>query len=178
MNHQLFESWLLEPENLESEQRQELAEHLKNCPTCRHIQYGLASLDTLLTQPAQVAPPSGFTQRFQASLESRRKQRRAQQIRLGVYIFSGAIITTAFGFMIHLLSNYSVARILATLIEVTTNTPQRVIEFRYMISFWLNQVPEPLVATISILMASWIFVLLIPWALTFIRFNRQGVIQK
>jgi hypothetical protein len=47
-----------------------------------------------------------------------------------------------------------------------------------MISFWVNQIPAPVVAVSSILMASWVFILLIPWAFTFLQFNRQGATHK
>jgi hypothetical protein len=82
------------------------------------------------------------------------------------------------GIMIRFLTSHSLVKAIATLIEFTTTTPQRLLEFRYMISFWVNQIPAPVVAVSSILMASWVFILLIPWAFTFLQFNRQGATHK
>jgi hypothetical protein len=178
MNHQLFESWLLEAENLTPDQRQELSEHLKSCASCRRLQGSLSVLDHMMVQAVPVAPAPGFAQRFQSGLAARRKQRQARQLRMILSIFGGSLILVSMGIMIRFLTSHSLVKAIATLIEFTTTTPQRLLEFRYMISFWVNQIPAPVVAVSSILMASWVFILLIPWAFTFLQFNRQGATHK
>ncbi len=83
MNHQPFESWLLDDLPLASEQRRELDSHLRTCPRCT----ALAETGLALRAPRMVTPAPGFTQRFQARLEARRLAERRQRL-WGLILFS------------------------------------------------------------------------------------------
>ncbi len=88
MNHQPFESWLLDDLPLAPEQRRELDSHLRACPRCT----ALAETGLALRAPRMVAPAAGFTQRFQARLEARRVADRRRRF-WGILVFSLAGMT-------------------------------------------------------------------------------------
>jgi anti-sigma factor RsiW len=95
MNHQPFESWLLDELPLAPEQKRELDSHLRTCSRCAAlVETGLA-----LHAPRMVSPASGFTQRFQTRLAARRIAERRKRF-WGIVVFSlagmGALLLLAF----------------------------------------------------------------------------------
>ena len=68
MNHQPFETWLLEEQSITPEQKRELQSHLKICKYCTALYETGAAL-----QSKQIASPApGFTARFRKRLAAQR----------------------------------------------------------------------------------------------------------
>ena len=89
MNHQPFETWLLDDKPITSEQKRELDSHLRTCANCA----ALVETGRALTSVKMVSPTMGFTTRFQTRLAARKvaDQRRR---------FWGAILFVAGGLSI------------------------------------------------------------------------------
>jgi hypothetical protein len=83
MNHQPFETWLLDDLSLTAEQQRELQAHLRICQACSAI----AETDLALGSARQVAPREGFPARFQAQLAQHRRGQKIRQ-RIGGIIFT------------------------------------------------------------------------------------------
>jgi len=81
MNHQPFESWLLNEDPLTPQQRGELNLHLADCENCGTLDGSLRAMEKALRSAPMAAPVSGFTRRFQMSLPARQalEQRRLLQ---------------------------------------------------------------------------------------------------
>ncbi|MGE5249620.1 MAG: hypothetical protein ACM3QS_05345 [Bacteroidota bacterium] len=83
MNHQPFETWLLEEQPLSAEQKRELQSHLRTCDRCTAlVETGLALHSARMARPA-----AGFATRFQARLEARRIAERRRRF-WGIILFS------------------------------------------------------------------------------------------
>jgi hypothetical protein len=76
MNHRPFEDWLLAEEPLTSDQRADLQDHLKACPSCQ----SMAEVNLALHTKRVVAPAPGFTARFQSRLAVRRSSQRRRSM--------------------------------------------------------------------------------------------------
>ena len=63
MNHQPFETWLLEDKLINPEQRRELHSHLRTCACCA----ALLETGKALSSAKMMSPALGFPSRFQAS---------------------------------------------------------------------------------------------------------------
>jgi len=86
MNHQPFESWLLDDKYLSATEKRELDSHLRDCRTCSALaQTGLALRSAKVASPA-----AGFTLRFQQRLAAQKvAERRRKLWGLIVLIVSG-----------------------------------------------------------------------------------------
>lgn len=86
MNHQPFESWLLDDKYLSAAEKRELDLHLRDCRTCTALaETGLALRSAKVTSPA-----AGFTLRFQQRLAAQKiAERRRKLWGLIVLVFSG-----------------------------------------------------------------------------------------
>ena len=81
MDHQLYESWLLDDERLTAGQERELRLHLQDCLECA----ALARSNRVLRAAPMSTPPTGFVLRFQERLAAERKAQRLRSI-LGVVL--------------------------------------------------------------------------------------------
>jgi hypothetical protein len=66
--------------HLAPEQRTQLERHLANCLDCQSLWEAFGEVERLFTTAPLAAPQPGFTNRFQARLDSRRKQSRPRVI--------------------------------------------------------------------------------------------------
>ncbi|HEY5903641.1 MAG TPA: hypothetical protein VIU39_13890 [Anaerolineales bacterium] len=83
MNHQPFETWLLEEQRLSLEDKRELDAHLRECTRCT----SLAETGLALHSARMAAPAPGFTVRFQQRLEAHRLAERRRRF-FGVILFA------------------------------------------------------------------------------------------
>lgn len=82
MNHQPFETWLLDDQHLSPEEKRELDTHLRDCVHCTALaETGLALHTVHIASPAP-----GFTARFQQRLEAQRSAERRKRV-WGVILF-------------------------------------------------------------------------------------------
>lgn len=132
----------------------------------------------MISQTESIAPAPGFSARFQANLELRRKKKQQSQIRRTILVLGGAIMTLGLVIFGSSLVTGSFVKSLGTLIGIAANIPVQIGEFRYIVTFWTTNLPEAVQIVLSFAVASWVFLLLIPWILTFVRFNRQGAQVK
>lgn len=90
MNHQPFETWILDEEPLTLEQKQALHEHLNGCPSCQSLSAAWIGVGRLFKTTPAVKPGAGFRDRWQVRLEreeqlARRKIDRQSWMLLAIY---------------------------------------------------------------------------------------------
>ena len=172
MVHQPFEMWLLEEDDLNGEQRRELAAHLMICPDCLQLQNRLAATSALLQTAGLVSPAPGFTQRWKESLAQRRElEYRRQTRRFFLTVLIGALI--AFGGLAAVLSltNFSItdvmvpiAAFIASLFSVAGDA-----------QLFLGGINGPLSVVLWILVSSSICLLMFGWVYALWRISSRGV---
>ena len=83
MNHRPFETWLLNDQPLNLEEKRELQGHLQDCPHCT----ALAEVNLELHSVKMATPAPGFAVRFQKRLEAQRLRERRNRL-VGVSILA------------------------------------------------------------------------------------------
>jgi len=76
MDHRPFEDWLLDNQELNSEQKHQLNTHLRTCSSCTSI----AELNLALNSVNEVAPAAGFSDRFQVRLAAKKQALRRRNL--------------------------------------------------------------------------------------------------
>jgi hypothetical protein len=79
MNHQPYEKWIFEKEELDLEQAKRLQIHLKLCDRCDSLASALAHVDTQFESTELVSPDPGFTDRWFTRLQIRRQKSQQRQ---------------------------------------------------------------------------------------------------
>ncbi len=86
MNHQPFETWLLDDKHLSTAEKRDLDSHLRDCRACS----ALAETGLALRSAKVIAPAAGFTARFQQRLAAQKvAERRRRLWGLFVLVFGG-----------------------------------------------------------------------------------------
>jgi hypothetical protein len=88
MNNRHFEDWLLAEDPLTSDQKADLQDHLKTCPSCQ----AMAEVNLALRTVKVVVPVPGFTTRFQSRLAVRRSGQRRRNM-AGILILVISAVT-------------------------------------------------------------------------------------
>lgn len=82
MNHQPFETWLLNADTLTAQQQRELDSHVRSCVYCA----ALVKTEKVLRGMKMAVPSSGFVTRFQVRLAAEKTVERKRKI-LGSILF-------------------------------------------------------------------------------------------
>ena len=89
MNHQPFETWLLDDKHLSANEKRELDAHVRTCRYCS----ALAGTGLALRSANVVSPAAGFTARFQSRLAAHKlAERRRRLWGLILLAVTGAIL--------------------------------------------------------------------------------------
>jgi anti-sigma factor RsiW len=175
MNHQPFETWLIDPTDLDPDQSLQLHQHLENCPDCRRIQTAWVDVRQLLeTAPVQPAP-TGFGLRFQASLATRRQQAHRRQVRNFSLLLGTSLLIAATLLFVQVMATKSIAEVIGSGVQFFTQAPQFWLDIRFIISFWAVEIPIGFWLIAGAALSGWTFILLISWFMTMIRISTQGV---
>jgi hypothetical protein len=116
MNHQPFETWILDVKNeeLSIDQRKALYEHLLECIHCQQIQSSWDAARQQMDPHHMAAPRRGFAQRWQTAREQKLIQKQHRQTR---WIFAGFTLTAllALGLWVaYTLAHISIPQILVS----------------------------------------------------------------
>lgn len=104
MDHRPFEDWLLDEKELNSNEKRQLNDHLRSCPSCS----ALAGVELALKTVKPAEPASGFTDRFQVRLLARKQALRRRNF-WGFFILTVSVIAAllwfAWPFLFHLIQS-------------------------------------------------------------------------
>lgn len=176
MNHQPFNSWLYEDTPLDSSQRVELLQHLKECPQCKQQHEAWMSVKHMLRTTELVQPRPQFSTRWQASLESRRLRQQRRQVRITILSLCGAALLTLSGLIIYFLSTSSIADLFASVIGTSTQVAVGLMNIGEFFEMLLHFLPPALSTAIWFILASWICLLCLVWVFSIWRISHKGVV--
>jgi hypothetical protein len=178
MNHQLIDLWLHDPRGLSAEQTSELNAHLQSCRECRRVYTSWQASARLIETAGQMKAPQGFAARFRASLPERRRKKQLHQVRLFMLVLIGAILAASILFLLRFFGDHPPVQVLSQGIHFFTTAPGRLLEFRYIFSFWLGEVPPVYLICAAIILSGWTIILLVSWVLALMRITHQGVTHE
>jgi hypothetical protein len=176
MNHQPFETWMIDEVHLSMEQETALQSHLAGCTDCRKLQTGWQLARQAMQAAPMVRPAPGFSQRFSASLAQRRayEAHRRQVRRLILGLSLGVIATAAL--LIGVI--FAVASPVDLLVQVTGFITSVIVVWNRVSRFLIAALQQPVVLVIWILLTSGVSLLAFGWLFTLWRISLQGVEQK
>jgi len=175
MEHNLFETWIIDQVELNSEQEYALQQHLLDCSTCQRLQRNLQAAILSIQTSTPVAPEPGFSRRWNDSLAHRRAQQQAKQIS-----FTRNILLVGLLFLLAMLVGYSllITSPMRLLVSGMQNVMSLVLCWNQLgrIAFNLISALPPIIPlAIWVLLSTGLAGLSLFWVLTLWRISRQGV---
>jgi hypothetical protein len=179
MNHQPFETWLLEDRrSLSEEQQQSLQQHLEVCSDCRALRGKWQEVAQELRLTPMVAPRPGFARRFQAGMAERRVREQRRQAWRVFIALSGSAAAVFGGFMIYALFFSTTAEWIQAVVTVLSSTVGTAATARSLFSTWMEFTPFSLNLTLWISIGLTFCFLVFLWVFAIWRTSLIGVMNK
>lgn len=175
MNHQPFETWIIEGSPLSTSQDKDLKDHLLTCQKCSLLSTSLTAVEKQIRTLTASSPKPGFTNRWKALAVERQARALEQQSRRFLY---GIVILTITLLVMVLL--YAVLKgspmgwlvgFMQTGVEAVVNLRQ----IQHTINTWMQIVPLPIQIAIWVPIATAFCLLGLTWVITLWRIPTQGV---
>ncbi|KPL76002.1 hypothetical protein ADN00_11600 [Ornatilinea apprima] len=175
MNHQPFEKWIFEEDDLTPKELELFSEHLEECNECTGLRASLHQVEQRLRVAPILAPSPGFADRWKASLAERTAREQQRQVRkflTTLFLSGGLLFVLIFS---QLLLTSSPTDWLITGIQFTTLSVLRFNQLPQVIMTFLQILP-PAIPIVVWVFATVTFSLLgILWAGTIWRLSTRGV---
>jgi len=175
MNHQPFNSWLYQDNELDPVQLEELKQHLQGCLECSQEREAWVNVKHVLTTSETVPPRPEFATRWQASLPARRARQQRRQVRLTLMALAGAALLVLLGLVIYFFSTSSIAELFASVIGTSTQVAVGLLNIGEFVESLLRFLPPALSTGLLLLLAGWICLLSLAWVLSVWRVSHKGV---
>ncbi len=175
MNHQPFNSWLYEENELDPVQLEELKQHLQGCPECSQEREAWLNVKHVLTSSETIQPRPEFATRWQASLTERRARQQRRQVRITILSLAGAALLVLLSLVIYFFSTSSIAELFASVIGTSTQVAVGLLNIGEFTESLLRFLPPALSTGLWLLLAGWICLLSLAWVLSVWRVSHKGV---
>jgi anti-sigma factor RsiW len=175
MNHQPFENWILDENQLSEPQKQEFLSHLEKCPKCAGLEKSWkAARREVKTMPV-VAAPTDFSKRFSASLAERRKAHEQHQARVLLIslVSSGIAILITLG--VFLLPHTSMISMMITMLTGTLQVLNLISQLWIFLTSLLKAAPASFLISVGVLVSLFVSMLSVVWAFSFYKITTKGM---
>ena len=178
MNHQPYENWILDEVQINSQEKDSLKQHLKECSECFKLNHSWNKVQTEIKSTPIEPAPAGFMRRWKYEFASRQREQERRQARtLFISLASGAgavLIALA----VILLPDFSLislmVRFLTTIVKLFSGIDSLISVSRNLI----ESAPTITLVVSVLFVAGWICLAVFAWGLSIYRITTKGVKNK
>lgn len=178
MNHQPFETWILDERPTTPEERTQLEKHLATCRRCARLQTSWQEArHQIATAPARTAPKN-FVSHWQSNLVLFKEKQKRKQAHTLLYSFIAAAVVALIALSAVLLPKIS----LISVIVVTSSAIVRLVEF--LKEIWsvtlglLRVAPTTMIIVVGAMLAGWILLAVLAWGVSVWKVSVKKVVNK
>ena len=175
MNHQPFEAWILEDQEITQDQKINLDQHLVGCSDCAKLARSWTAAKHEIKSSAVVSAPEGFSQRWQSSLEARRKLQERQQAR----IMLTSLVSTALAIFITLgillLPDISPITVMVSFLSGLIKIVNSISQLWIFMSSFLRAAPTSMLIGLGLALSIWISLTSLAWGISLWRITLKGI---
>jgi hypothetical protein len=174
MNHQPFETWILDESELSQVQKHDLLEHLEICPKCASLEKNWKSARQEIRSMPAVNAPAGFHTRWHASLADRRRAHELQQTRTLLIILVSSAIAILITLGIFLLPHTSMVSLLVSMLTGFMQVVNSISEIWTFITSMLRFAPASFLISVGVIVSLCTSLITIIWVFSFYRITMKG----
>ena len=166
MNHQLYETWILDEHPVTDSEKFELETHLKECPSCSRLAESWGKVNRSLKSAPQATAPAYFMRNWKANLEIRKYElERRRKRNLGLILgIAGTILV--FVLIAVAVPGISLISISVALLTSVVNLLGNLAELWALITRSIARVPSGTLIGISVVLGSWFVFASIAWGVS------------
>jgi anti-sigma factor RsiW len=175
MNHQPYETWILDEKELIPDQKMDLLEHLEKCPKCSGLEkHWKAARQEVKSMPV-VAAPADFSRRFHASLAERRRLLALQQTRVLLISLVSSGVAILITLAVFLLPHTSIVSVMVSLFTTFFKLINSVTSLWIFLSSMLRSAPTGFLVSVGVMISLLVSMVSVLWAVSFYRITMKGM---
>ena len=178
MNHQPFETWILDVPPGSPEEKEQLNKHIEVCPHCAQIQQTwMEAHHQLRSAPAKKAPQN-FISMWQNNLILFKERQKRKQARTLLATFIGGALVALIALSAILLPKFS---LISMIVMVTSSVVRFVESMKQIWTLILSLVrvaPTTTLLVIGAMLGGWILLAVLAWGLSVWKVSVKKVVAK
>ncbi|HTX80074.1 MAG TPA: hypothetical protein VMC62_10415 [Longilinea sp.] len=178
MNHQPFENWMFEMDQLDQTQAAALKAHLAECAECRRLMESWQAVEYQLKTAHHVSPAPGFTARWQANLPIRQQNEQLQQARQWLWGLGSAALAMAFALVIYLLTTQSPVTLFVNLVEFINGAAIFLTQTQSIFQIIIDIVPPAVWIILGLIMLVGLVGANLLWIVPQVRDRNKGAVKN
>lgn len=175
MNHQPYESWILDDEKLDRSQQVELEEHLRDCPKCNKLQQSWAVARMQIKSAPVRQPAAGFSGRWQQSLAERKRYEESRQTRNLLLGLSGTALLLLIILAVIFMPDFSLIGLTVSAITTIVNISKGLSTFMELVTSITRTAPPGVMILSVLILSTLTSVFCFIWGVSLWKLSRKGV---
>lgn len=178
MNHQPYETWILEGYEDNPANKKLLEAHLKVCHKCAQLQSSWQKAQHQIKSASMQKAPVNFVPNWQKNLVTfKEKQKRRQAHNLLLSFIGGAVVVLlALGAV--LLPKISLISVVVTLASTVVRLVESIKEIWILLMSLLKVAPTTTIIVIAAMLSGWILLAVLAWAASVWKVSVKKVVEK
>lgn len=175
MNHQPYESWILDEEKINRSQQIELEEHLKECPKCSTLQNSWTIARSTIRSAPVVQPKAGFAERWQRSLAERKKAEEHRLTRNLILWLSGSALLIMIILAVIFSPDFSLISLTVSAITILVNVAVGISALGEFVMSFVRSAPPAVLIITALFFSTLISVVCFIWGISLWKVSLKGV---
>jgi anti-sigma factor RsiW len=178
MNHQPYETWILDGKPSAPAEKEKLENHLKECTRCARLQTSWTEMDRHVRSTPMKNAPTGFVQNWQNNLaffKERQKQKQARTLLIS-FISGALVVLIALGAV--LLPKISLISVIVTVASVAIRFMESLKQLWSLILGLMKVAPASTLLVIGAMLGGWILLIMFAWAASVWKVSLKKVVAK
>lgn len=175
MNHQPYETWILDDYQVTLEEKTKLDRHLADCPKCTRLARSWTAAKQEIKLAPVIAAPAGFSQRWQNSLAARRIELKRQQTRTMLISLISTAVAVSITLGVLLLPAISPITVMVNFFSGLIKLVNSVSQFWIFLSSFLKAAPTEMVIGLGLMLSLWVSITTLAWGISLYRITLKGI---
>ncbi len=178
MNHQPFETWILDGNPETAENKELLKEHLKGCSQCARLQTSWQEVQRqVVTTPAQKAPKF-FVSTWQSNLVLFKENQKRKDAKTLLFSLIGSAVMVLIALGAILLPKISLISVIVTISSAIVRIIESVKQIWSLLLSLMKVAPTTTLIVIGAMLAGWILLVVAAWGVSVWKVSLKKVVEK
>ena len=174
MNHQPFETWILDEHELSPDDRKMLSAHLEICSKCTKLEKGWRAARHEVKSMPVVNAPADFGNRWQSALVEKKRKHAQQQTRILLISLLSSAFAIVVTLGVFLLPHTSWINIAVSLVTGFAQLFDTISQLWIMLTSILKSAPTSFLISLGLLLSFAISLVTVFWAVSLYRITTKG----
>jgi anti-sigma factor RsiW len=178
MNHQPFETWILDGLPGTPAEKEQLNKHLEVCPHCARLQQSWSEAHYQLKAAPVRKAPKNFTSMWQSNLILFKERQKRKQARTLLASFIGGALVALIALSAVLLPKFSLISVIVMVTSSVVRFVESIKQIWILILSLIKVAPTTTLIVIGAMLGGWILLAVLAWGVSVWKVSVKKVVAK